>query len=53
MYLLSAVPKGQCGEQAHGQILPILRKHVRDSPTFTGCRSVVSSETGVQRGSPR
>ena len=50
MYLLSAVPKGQEIEQTHGQILPILRKHVRDSPTFIGRCSVVSSEAGVQRG---
>jgi hypothetical protein len=50
MYLLSAVPKGQSIEQAHGQILSILRKHVRDLPTFIGWCSVVSNETGVQRG---
>lgn len=50
MYLLSAVPKGQSIEQTHGQILPILRKHIRDSPTFIGRCSVVSNETGVQRG---
>lgn len=50
MYLLSAVPKRQWIEQTHGQILSILRKHVRDSPMFIGRCSVVSSEAGVRHG---